>query len=192
VQELRLLALVLAALIAVIVIFVLRPEAKSPPLILPRGYALAEPGRRIAASVADLVAAMFITGQLTSVSLWELVTLRGIFMVGGPGLTPLLILLLVGYLMTTLGEALAGRSLGKFLLGCEVVRPIVQRTSEGEVVPSVQPPGLWRASVRNIVKWTLPPVAMAGLGTLERRHRGDLAAGTVVVIRIEEAEAAES
>lgn len=189
-QEMRLLAIMMVALMAVIVIFILRPEPKGPPLSLPPGYALAEPGRRIAASAIDLLAAAFITAQLVDVGLWELLTLRGILMPGGVGLAALLMVAGIGFVLTTLSEWLAGRSLGKFITGCEVVRPIIDRTAEGQIVPSVHPPGPWRVAVRNLVKWTLPPVAMAGLGTPERRHRGDLAAGTVVVIRIEEPEPA--
>jgi hypothetical protein len=191
-EELRLLALVLVALVAVILIFVLRPEHKGPPLTLPRGYALAEPGRRIAASAIDLLLATFIAAQITGVSIFDLLTLRGILIegAGGAGLGGLLVLLITGFVFTTLGEGLTGRSFGKFITGCEVVRPIIQRTAEGEIVPSVHPPGLWRAAVRNLIKWSLPPIALAGLGTLERRHRGDIAAGTAVVIRIEEPETA--
>jgi hypothetical protein len=189
-EELRMLAVMLVALMVVVVVFVLRPEPKGPPLTLPAGYALAEPGRRFAASAMDLLLAAFIAGQFTGVSLWEIVTLRGIITPGGGGLTALLVLVTVGFLITTLGEWLAGRSPGKLLMGCEVVRPLIDRTAEGQIVPSVEPAGLWRIAVRNIVKWTIPPVALAGLGTMERRHRGDLAAGTVVVIRIDEPEPA--
>jgi hypothetical protein len=189
-EELRILALMLVGLMVVVVVFVLRPEPKGPPLTLPPGYALAEPGRRLAASAMDLLFAAFIAAQITGVGLWELITLRGIINPGGPGISALLILMLVGYISTTLGEWLAGRSIGKVIAGCEVVHPVIDRTAEGQIVPSVQPAGLWRIAVRNLVKWTVPPVAMAGLGTSERRHRGDLAANTVVVIRIDQPEPA--
>jgi uncharacterized RDD family membrane protein YckC len=189
-EELRLLALMLVALMVVVIVFVLRPEPKGPPLALPPGYALAEPGRRLSASAIDLLLATFLAGQITGVSLWELLTLRGIIAPGGGGLTAIVVLVGIGFVITTLGEWLAGRSPGKLIMGCEVVRPIIERTAEGQIVPSVQPAGLWRSATRNIVKWLLPPIAMAGLGTMEKRHRGDLAADTVVVIRIDEPEPA--
>jgi hypothetical protein len=48
-------------------------------------------------------------------------------------------------------------------------------------------PVLWRAAVRNLVRWALPPLALSGLSGMDHRHRGDTAAGTVVVVRQEKA-----
>jgi hypothetical protein len=57
---------------------------------------------------------------------------------------------------------------------------------DGVLEPVLVKPSLWRAAVRNLVRWTLPPLAVAGLNGPDHRHRGDVAAGTVVVMPIED------
>jgi hypothetical protein len=95
----------------------------------------------------------------------------------------------VGLAHCTLGEWLFGRSLGKGLVGCRVFHVRLSRGADGTITPAVSKPTLWRALARNIVKWLLPPVAMAGLNLPDRRHRGDVVAGTVVVVIAEPPEA---
>jgi hypothetical protein len=183
-QELKLLAAVLVAVMAVILLFVLRPEREGPPLTLPRDMALAEPGRRVLAGAVDVLLAAGVGSRVSGVSLLDLFSPTQLLMDAAP-VVGLLVTVGVGMALGTLCEGLWGRTLGKLITGCEVVRPAV-RVVEGAVVPAPERPGLGRALARNVVKWVVPPVAASGVFAPERRHRGDTLAGTAVVVRLEE------
>jgi hypothetical protein len=188
-EELRLLAVAMVAVMALILVFVLRPEEGRTPVNLPKGVALAEPGRRIIASLIDFVLAALITGALTGRSAIDLVLLVGVFTDAG-GMLGLLLMLGIGFLVSTLSEWLFARSAGKALTGSAVAVPRIvdmpdpESPATKERVPTLARPTLWRAAVRNLVKWFLPPVAMMGLSAPDHRHRGDLSAGTIVVIPV--------
>jgi uncharacterized RDD family membrane protein YckC len=183
-QELKLLAAVLVVVMAVILLFVLRPEREGPPLTLPRDLALADPGRRALAGAVDVLLAAGVGARVSGVSLLDLVSPAQLLMDAAP-VVGLLVTVGVGMALGTLCEGLWGRTLGKLIAGCEVVRPAV-RIVEGAVVPAPERPGLGRALARNLIKWVLPPVAASGVFAPERRHRGDTLAGTAVVVRLEE------
>jgi len=63
------------------------------------------------------------------------------------------------------------------LLGCKVV---------GTRMPGSSRVGLRQALVRNLMKYAMPPVAVFGLSDANGRHRGDVLAGTAVVIRVDD------
>jgi hypothetical protein len=94
----------------------------------------------------------------------------------------------IGFGHTTISEWLTGRSIGKMLTGCEVVHPRFAQGPDGQVDVALERPALWRAAVRNLVRWTFPPLALVGLSAMDHRHRGDAAAGTVVVVRSDDEE----
>ncbi len=182
--EFRLLVVVLLAVTVGILLFVLRPAgpgSKSTPLVLPARLVLAEPGRRIAAALLDLAPSIWLASRLSGVSFSTAFSPDGLFSPSG-ALVLLLDGMAIAFVHTTLCECFFGRSLGKSLLGCEVVRITIVAGPEGQVQPQSSRPGFWRAVVRNMTKWGLAPVAFAGLSTPEHRHVGDRLAGTVVVV----------
>jgi uncharacterized RDD family membrane protein YckC len=170
----------------VVVAVVLRPEPLGPALTLPKGVQLAEPGRRVIGAAIDLLIAAAVAAAMLGVPVSQLLTVNVLFGESG-GVEAMLLILGVGFGLTTLGDGLFGRSIGKAITGCEVVCPgAAVPGSDGTVEPRLVRPSLWRAALRNLVCWSLPPVAMWGLANPDHRHRGDIAAGTAVVVRVEE------
>lgn len=180
--ELKLLALVMVGVMAIVLLVVLRPDAGAGLVSLPRGLALAEPGRRVVAGAIDLLVALIAVAWFRHVPLPQLIA-PATLLYDPSGVETLLLVLGFGIVHSTLGEWLLGRSIGKLVVRCEVVR-VTMATTGAEPMPVANRPGLWRAAVRNVVRWTLAPLAITGLNGPDHRHRGDLAAGTVVVIRI--------
>jgi uncharacterized RDD family membrane protein YckC len=141
---------------------------------LPEHASLAEAGRRALATLIDVLVAGFVVlkswemtlGDLVAVEVW--LSLRGVELCIG--------LLLTGFVLSCGGEAILGRSLGKLLTGCEVIS-VLPKAEEQENRPVFR-----QLLVRNLVKWLLPPVAMSVLFDATLRHRGDLIAGTAVVV----------
>ncbi len=173
--QFRLLAASLVALMGVVLLVVLKPSEEGP-VLLPEGCALAEPGRRLAATMVDVLIAVFIVRLIFNVPLIEIITLSGLLRPGGAWMAAPT-MLAIGFLLSVTGEWLSGRSLGKLATGCRVV----QIRSESIAGPPVRP-SLWRAAVRNIVKWALPPVAALALVDPSARHRGDSISGLAVVV----------
>jgi hypothetical protein len=185
-QELKLLAAMLTVIMAVILIFVFRPEGAGATVSLPRQATLCDPARRIGAALFDGAASALIASQVTGASLAEVLSPWGMAE-DGAALVTLGLIAAIGFAQCTLGECLWGRSLGKAIAGCAVAVPRTINV-EGRLTPILERPSFWRAAVRNIVKWVLPPVALAGVFSGQRRHKGDLLAGTVVVVPVEEGE----
>lgn len=185
--EFRVLVLLLLGVTVVILVFVLRPTGpggRGAPLILPPRTMLAEPGRRLAAALIDLAPALLLASRLTGVSLAETFSPAGALAVGD-ALALALDALAIAFAHTAAAEALFGRSLGKALVGCEVVRVVIARAGpDGELAAIARRPGFWRAAVRSLAKWTLAPAALAGIGGPDRRHLGDTMTGTVVIVRL--------
>lgn len=187
IQDFQLLAMLLVGVMLVIVLFVLRPDAEREAFSLPRGLALAEPGRRIIAGLIDAAPAMVLAVDLTGARPADLFTLNGL-LGEGDGVWAVAAALAIGFAHCTLAEWLFGRSLGKALTGCEVVAISTARAGEdGQITPVAGRLTLGKAAVRNFVRWAVPPLALEGLSNPGRRHRGDLLAGTAVVIRVDEA-----
>jgi hypothetical protein len=186
--EFRLLVFLLLGVTVVILVFVLRPAGPggSTPLVLPERTAMAEPGRRIAAAAFDLAPALLLASKLTGVPVAEIVSLDGLLggSGGAGGLVLVLDALTLAFVHTTLCEWAFRRSLGKTLVGCEVVQIVMRPTGpDGELQPEATRPALWRTVVRNLVRWGLAPVALLGLGSPERRHLGDRISGLAVIVR---------
>ncbi len=183
--EFRILVLLLLGVTVAIMVFVLRPSGpggRDVPLVLPARAALAEPGRRIAAAVLDLAPALLLASKVAGVPLGEMWSAEGLL--GGGALVLLLDGLGLAFVHTVLCEWLFRRSLGKALAGCEAVQVVLRQAGpDGVLQPEAVRPALWRAVVRNLVKWGLPPVALPGLASPDRRHLGDRASGMVVVVQ---------
>ncbi len=193
VTQFQVLVLILVGVMVLIMVFVLRPDL--PPggaWVLPAGVALAEPARRVVATAIDLLPALLVASRMSGVGVGEFIA-GSPDAGGGAGLLLLLGCLFGGFAHATLCEWLFGKSIGKTLVGCEVIRVIWAKSDEdGQLQPARARPGLWGAIARNVVKWGLPPLALGGLLTPERRHRGDIIAGTAVVIRVEGEETGDS
>ncbi len=170
--EFRVLAALLVVVAAAVLLIAIRPGGTGE-LVLPPATALAEPGRRFAATFIDLLVALFIIARVFGVSIIDIATLTVIFEPMGwwalPGV------LAAGWAVGTACEAAFGRTLGKFLLGCRAAR------ADG----SGSGPGVCRSAVRNAIKWFLPPIPALALFEPDAPHRGDSIAGVVVVIDIE-------
>lgn len=170
-QELRLLGIALVSLMVIVMVYVLSPDPLKGRVGIPPGSALAEPGRRVAAGMADLLLAALITSLVMDIPLGETLSIGALVSERG-GHWGLLWTLLIGMGMCTLLEGFWGVSPGKLVLGVRVVRA-------GE--PHGRP-GLLRAAIRNACKWLAAPLALVTLLGPARRHRGDVLSATVVVI----------
>ncbi len=170
--EFRVLAAALVIVAAAVLVIAIRPGG-SREMVLPPATALAEPGRRFLATFVDLVVALLVTSRVFGVSVMDITTLTVIFEPVGwwalPGV------LVAGWAIGSLFEAVFGRTLGKFLLGCRAVR------GDG----SGDGPGVWRSVVRNGIKWGLPPIPALSLFEPDGPHRADAIAGVVVVIDVQ-------
>lgn len=174
--EFRAVVLTLLLLMGAVLILVMR----APPQgawVLPKGVALAEPGRRFAATVIDAGVAVLVVRGL---GLWPGSALDPLAWLEGSNWIALAAVAGAAVLIAAVCEGLWGRTVGKIFAGCEVI--VLSRT--GDEPP--QPPGLARALLRNLVKWILPPVAALGVLDPEGMHRGDTLARTAVVVPIED------
>lgn len=174
VDDLRLLVVLLIAFMGSILVVLLRPVPGGKEPTLPEGASLAEPSRRALAGFLDFAIAATITlnafdvtaADLASINLW--MSMAGIEMV--------LSIFIVGFILSTMGESMIGRSLGKLFCGCEVISLLKVEGVEGEQATFRQ------ILIRNAIKWLIPPIGMSILFDSGLRHRGDLLSGTAVVV----------
>jgi uncharacterized RDD family membrane protein YckC len=172
-REIQSLALLVGALMLTILVFVLRPEeALGGAVVMPDGFALAAPMRRVVAVLLDLLPMLTLCAYAFGVSAGAMVEAAAL---SDESTTRAAAALGIGFLLTgvhsTLGEWLFGRTLGKAIVRCRTV------TVRGER------PRLWQAALRNFVKLLFPPFALFLFLDLRRRHPGDLVAGTAVLQR---------
>ncbi|GAB4544053.1 MAG: hypothetical protein Tsb0013_00830 [Phycisphaerales bacterium] len=143
--DIQALALAMLAICTLVVVFVVRTGEEREPH-LPDGYALASPLRRAIAWLIDLA-----PGVIGVALIWpDLADLPGtVFGASGPG-GPWPLALIVGQLivLSTVGEATTGRTLGKLLMGLRTM------TYDGDH------PTWWMAFSRNVVRAMLPPLAV--------------------------------
>ncbi len=174
-QEFRLVAALLVVVLVVSLFVVLRPIDDRAPVDLPEGWALASPGRRLAAAVLDAALCAIPVASVFGVGVVDVLT-GGVVLAPGnrwcaiPGLQGL------GLVYGTVAESVFGTTAGKLLLGCRVAR--------AAGVGGPRRVGAGAAFVRNLVKWALPPVAALALLETSGRHRGDLLARAVVLVRV--------
>jgi uncharacterized RDD family membrane protein YckC len=161
------------------------------------GLRVGEPLRRLGAAALDYapsaIAVSMMLGRDATALLTPSTMLGGsAAMSGDLDLGPFGLAVALTILHTSLMEWLVGRSIGKFVLGLRVVdvRKLdaggkaeggSRSASVGNVDVAAMRPALWQALVRNIVRWTVPVLAMFALLDEAGRHPGDLAARTLVV-----------
>lgn len=182
-SEFKLLAVALLLVTTLILLFALRADPTAQ-LVLPAGFAAADPLRRIIAACADLVPGVVIAAFSMGLEP-EAMLSPTIFI--GPRAEPMAWLLAIGLTIfhCTVGEAMTGRTIGKALAGCEVAS-LLRDPASGEV--QLGPVMVWQALVRNVIRWGIPVLGILLLIDGGRRHPADAAARTVVVIRTEEPE----
>jgi hypothetical protein len=174
-QEFRLVAALLVVVLVVSLFVVLRPIDDRAPVELPEGWALASPGRRLAAAVLDAALCAIPVASVFGVGVVDVLT-GGVVLAPGNGWGAIPGLLGLGLVYGTVAESVFGTTAGKLLLGCRVARAVG--------VGGPRRVGVWAAFVRNLVKWALPPVAALALLETSGRHRGDLLARAVVLVRV--------
>jgi uncharacterized RDD family membrane protein YckC len=195
----RMVGVILAYALGMVVIFLVktpRPDA----VLIPEGYSIAEPGRRMVAGIIDVAIGVALASRIWHVPLADAISPGNWGTEAGQGV----ILTSVG-LMIALGtvlELLFGRSVGKIVTGCEVVavgevggKPAAEKaTPETTETKEKEEEGPAHGTfghllLRNAIKFGLPPVALLGLLDASGRHRGDQLAKTAVVVEgVEEEE----
>jgi hypothetical protein len=187
-SDYRLIALVLVGLTTAVLAFVMRSESSRQELHLPEGVALAEPARRLAASVIDLLFAALIASKIIGTPMLEVFSAAGLL--GGGALRLLVAAVVVAIIIGTFSEWFFARTLGKWLLGCGVIStaPGAGETKSAEEEGAL--PGLRfsQSVIRNFVKWTLLPFGVVIFVDPNGIHPGDRLARSVVVIPIPEEE----
>lgn len=182
-REYQVLAIMLVLVMASVVVFVLRAEPTSAP-VLPTNVLLAEPSRRLFAAAID-----YLPAALIMESVMNLPTGSLLFPLPGGAVPstfwPFLGTLGVAAGVGTVMEWLFGRTVGKLLTGCAVVsvrRTLPKTPNAPPAEASLGRAGLGQCLVRNFVKWSAPMLAMFILFDPARRHPGDLIARTLVVM----------
>jgi hypothetical protein len=176
VGEFRLIVGMLLAVMVAALLVIVRPSGETAWTV-PDGFALADPGRRLIATMIDTFLMVWLVAPAFGASVREVLTLQ-VLMIEGHAWMAIPAVMVGGSLAMGVWEGLLGYSPGKFLVGLRVYR--------GEA-GSVRKLGVFWGLVRATIKWMIPPVAALALLDREGRHRGDAAARAVVVRRVETA-----
>ena len=179
-SQFLLVIVLLAGVMMLILTFVFWPEDLPAPA-LPRELEMAPSAARLVAGLIDLIVGVIPASLIVGVPISD-VLLPGLAEDPTRALVGTVLGVAIAATATTIGEWLFRRSLGKGLLGLEVLR--LDESGLRRIT-------LWEAIVRNAIRWGVAPVALAGLSTASGRHLGDLAARTVVVRRAAEDEPPE-
>ncbi len=179
--EMRFLMGMMVLIMVGVLVVVIMPD-RADAMGIPDGFALADPGRRLMATMFDVFFVSFVMGLLFDVRVIEIITLSVIVRSDTSWLV-IPAVLISGIVSMSLLEWLVGASPGKWLMGIRVVRGVGGPMSR---IP------LWAAIVRNMIKWLVPPVAALVLLDPERLHRGDRATRTLVVAPIEDFDGSQS
>jgi uncharacterized RDD family membrane protein YckC len=168
-RELEVLGLLLVSLLLTIAVFVFRPAgADRISVTLPEGYALADPWKRILATSIDAGVAVVLSSWLWGVPLRAIVDFS-LAVTGDHGVWPIVTAGGILTVMSAVGEATSGRTLGKWIVGCRTV------ASTGD------PPSWGQALARNAVKTLCPPLAAVSLNV--PGQQSPAAFGTFVITR---------
>lgn len=167
-----LMGVALAMAVGIVLVMVVGPREGA--VNLPEGTSLAEAPRRMLAGLVDVSLAMFVSCRATDTHVGDLGELG--WWVSTHGQIVLASAMAGLVLYGSICEWLVGRTLGKTLMGCEVV------VTGGEGAEGLVRPSLGASFLRNLIKWGLPPVAILGVLDPSGRHRADQYARTAVVV----------
>lgn len=170
-DEFRFLAVMMILVMLGVLVVVIMPD-RTQTMLLPDHTVIADPGRRLIASMLDAALVATIVAQLFGVAPIEVLTLSIIVRPDNTwGVIPAI--MIIGVVYATLFEWMLSATPGKLIVGIRVAR--------AQIGPRTRPK-FWSALVRNIIKWVLPPVAALALIDPETLHRGDRASRTLVVM----------
>lgn len=181
--EVQSLALLLVAAMIIVLVVVVRPSPTTAEPVLPPGTAIAPSGRRLVASLADLLPALVVTGAVLDISVLEALGPIALPATGSIDVLPLLMALAITAVHSAIGEMIAGRSLGKMLTGTFVAR-VDPLPGVEPVAGRFRPPTPAGALIRNVIKWFLFPATAIVLSDPRGRHRGDLIAKSAVLVPV--------
>ncbi|MEM7754462.1 MAG: RDD family protein [Planctomycetota bacterium] len=179
-EEFRFLAVALVALTAATLLIAVRPGSGPDAGVcsLPDGVSLADPAARAAATLVDLLLASWVVSGLTGLGAGGAGVFGLSWLFDPTAWIGLPIVLTTAAALGTTCESVFGRTPGKALFGCRVVRC-------GE--SGVRTPTVGALLLRNLIKWLLPPLTVLSLiDGSSGRHRGDSIVGVAVVSRIPE------
>ena len=179
--EIRFLIGMMILIMVGVLVVVIMPD-KSDAMQIPDGFALADPGKRLLATIIDVFLVCVLIGQLFGVRVVEILTLSVIVRSDGAWLS-IPTTMISGVVIMSVFEWGLGASPGKFLMGIRVAK---SHSGPMERIP------LWAALVRNVIKWILPPVAALALVDPEMLHRGDRATRTLVVVPVRSVDPADN
>ncbi|MBK7405789.1 MAG: RDD family protein [Phycisphaerales bacterium] len=170
-DEIRWLSLGMIGLTVGVLFYLLRPTLAAAEPVLPAGFALASPGRRMGAGAIDAFVVMVGVSAAFGLPIGRVVMVVPLLETPR-GVVALATIVAAGSVLSTAGEWLTGRTLGKLVTGCRVV----------SVVPSRPRVGLAASLARNVFRWAFAPWAVLGMGPPTLRHRGDVVAGAAVAV----------
>lgn len=178
-EEFKVLAAALITMMVVSLVIVLRPVPGEGEAVVPDGWAFASPSRRLLATIFDLMFAGLVVARVTGVPFGQIASLSVLVAPDQSWLT-LPAVLIVGFAAGSVAESIFSASLGKMAVGCRVAKASVDPDAPTRAVPI----GVVGAFARNAVKWFLPPASSLALLEPTGRHRGDMLANAVVIVRI--------
>lgn len=167
-SQLEVLAFVVISVAFSVGVFVLKPIRPSDTVTnFPAGTSLAPPSRRIFAVLVDALPSLYLAAMLWGISLGELLDVSAL-LTTKHGIRPLLAAGVFMIAHSAASEAIWGRTIGKFLAGCETIDRMGGR------------PGAGQAIMRNLMKVLAPPVVLMSLLNPTMPWPGSF--GTYVVI----------
>ena len=173
-QRYRILSLALVGIMGCVLAFVLRTDS-GRPVSIPVGAVPAGFVRRAMAAAIDGLIGAGAAALMLGVPLSEALD-PTVVLLYDASIWPIAVAIAASIVHCTAGEWLAGRSLGKAMVGCSVVSS--RGGGEGDDVGRL---ALWQALTRNLIRWTVPVVGLFALLEPSGRHPGDIAARTIVV-----------
>jgi hypothetical protein len=188
-RRLQALTIIGVLLMVGVLVFILRGTAArgAVDVRVAEGVRPVNPVRRLVAASLDLIPSVIGVSVSLGLGAFGLLSPSGplgsaIAAGGDADLRPLGLVILLTIVHTSVMEWLTGQSVGKLIMGLRVVDARVWTVPGGEGRKLVlRRPALWQALVRNLVRWTVPVLAMLALLDSAGRHPGDLAARTMVV-----------
>ena len=169
-RELEVLGLLLVSLLLTIAVFVFRPAgADRVSVLLPAHHALADPWKRILATSIDAAIAVVLSSWIWGTPLRAIVDLA-LAVTGDHGVWPIVTAGGILTVMSAVGEALTGRTIGKWALGCRTIGSDGRHPSWGQ------------ALARNAVKTLCPPLAAVSLNVPGQQSPASF--GTFVITRV--------
>jgi hypothetical protein len=171
--EFRMIALMLIAVMVASILVIIRPVPEEAWTV-PDGFALADPSRRLLATVADALLVIWVVAPAFGTTVQEILTLQVLLQPDHSWLA-VPACMIAGALTMGVWEGLLGGSPGKFIVGIRVYRAV-----DGEA----RKIGVFWGLVRSTIKWAIPPVTAVALFDAQHRHRGDAAARAVVVVPV--------